>query len=162
NLHSLTGIPMERPFANGHIIRPFLCVSKEEIEQYCEQHHLEPRIDESNLEKAYTRNRIRADVIPKLKAENPSMAGTIEHLTKTIREDESFLMNEAKKWFPNLVHTSSEKKKAMISIKEFQAHSVSLQRRLFRLTLDYLYVTIPEQITYKHEEAFLSLFSQSG
>src|SRR5699024_658245 len=71
-------------------------------------------------------------------------------------------MNEAKKWFPNLVHTSSEKKKAMISIKEFQAHSVSLQRRLFRLTLDYLYVTIPEQITYKHEEAFLSLFSQSG
>lgn len=162
NLHSLTGIPLTRSFQEGNIIRPFLCVTKAEIEQYCEQQKLQPRIDESNAEKAYTRNRIRSDIIPKLKKENPNMATTIMQLTKTIQEDETYLMNEAKRLFTGLVETDLEKKRATISIKGFLAYPVALQRRLFRLTLDYLYVTIPEQITYKHETAFLTLLTQKG
>src|SRR5699024_183569 len=132
------------------------------IEQYCELYQLKPRIDASNREKAYTRNRIRADVIPKLKAENTNMASTIQHLTMTLQEDETFLTNEARRLFPSIVQTNPETRAATISIKGFQACSVSLQRRLFRLTLDYLYRTVPEQITYKHEKAFLGLFSLTG
>src|SRR5699024_10721348 len=123
---------------------------------------LQPRIDASNFEKTYTRNRIRSDVIPKLKRENPNMAATIFQLTKTIKEDESYLMNEAQRLFPDLIETDPEKEEATISVKGLKAYPVALQRRLFRLTLDYLYVTIPEQITYKHENAFLTLLEQVG
>lgn len=162
SLQSLSGIPLKRPFASGLIIRPFLCVTKDEIEQYCEQHHLEPRIDASNKEMTYTRNRIRAEILPKLKKENPNMAMTVQHLVRSMQEDEAYITEEAKKLFPRLVKTSKKAKKAVISINEFQSYPVSLQRRLYRLTLDYLYLEIPEQLTYKHEMAFLTLLKQSG
>src|SRR5699024_846239 len=47
---SFAGIPVCRPFAGGAIIRPFLCVMKEQILTYCRQHSLDPRIDSTNEE----------------------------------------------------------------------------------------------------------------
>ena len=53
------GIPFMRPFQNGFIIRPFLCLSRSEIEEYCVEHELVPRHDPSNEEDDYLRNRFR-------------------------------------------------------------------------------------------------------
>src|SRR5699024_5081927 len=43
----LSGIPYPRHFKTGMIIRPLLPLPKEEIEVYCEFHHIHPRIDAS-------------------------------------------------------------------------------------------------------------------
>ena len=49
---------------NGRIIRPLLDVSRVEIQQYAEEHHLEWREDHTNAETLYLRNKIRHELLP--------------------------------------------------------------------------------------------------
>ncbi len=51
---------------SGVWIRPFLCVMREEIESYLEKRGISYCIDETNLENAYTRNKLRNEVLPYL------------------------------------------------------------------------------------------------
>jgi tRNA(Ile)-lysidine synthase len=66
------------------LIRPALCLTREEIEQYCRERSLEFRLDASNLKNEFTRNRIRQEVIPALCGIEPqtvrSIARTMEIL----------------------------------------------------------------------------------
>ena len=60
---SLRGLSSIRP-VNGRIIRPLLCVTRREIEQYLKNLGIAWRTDSSNLSVDYTRNIIRHNVIP--------------------------------------------------------------------------------------------------
>ncbi|MEL7658659.1 MAG: tRNA lysidine(34) synthetase TilS, partial [Bacillota bacterium] len=51
----------------GTIIRPLLDISREEIEEYCRENHLNPQIDLTNLKPIYTRNKIRLELLPYLR-----------------------------------------------------------------------------------------------
>ena len=155
--HNLTGIPDKRPFAGGEIIRPFLCMEQTAIHAYIEKYGLKPRIDASNFEKNYMRNRMRADVVPLLKRENPNLAVTINKLTERLQENEVFLLAEAEKAFDQCVQKENKKGRVNIRIDMLETYPVSLQRKVFRLILDYLYHTLPEQLSYKHEEMFFAL-----
>ena len=59
------------------IIRPLLCLSREEILQFLESREQSYVTDSSNSERAFLRNRIRLDLIPLLQSINPS---AVEHL----------------------------------------------------------------------------------
>ena len=73
-LSGLSGIPQ----VNGNIIRPLLHVSREQIEAYLKEKGQPWRTDATNASPAYTRNRIRNELLPWLEREiNP---GTREHL----------------------------------------------------------------------------------
>ena len=63
-LKGLKGIDYIR---DNCIIRPILDVERNEIEEYCEAYNLNPRIDKTNLENIYTRNKIRLDLLPYMK-----------------------------------------------------------------------------------------------
>ena len=84
------GIPIKRAFQNGLIVRPFLVVTKEEINEYAVQHQLEPRLDPSNEEDDYVRNRFRHHVLPFLKQENPLVHEQFQRFSEEIYEDEDF------------------------------------------------------------------------
>lgn len=158
NLSALTGIPVKRSFSHGQIIRPFLGVTKKEIETYCGTHQLQPRIDASNQEAYYTRNDIRLNVVPKLKRNNQKIQHTIQLLSKSLQEDEAYITKAAEKAMREFVYFNEADKIVTFSIKKFNEHSVSLQRRIYRLILNYLYKELPDQLTYIHEELFLTLF----
>lgn len=59
-IKGLSGIVPKR----GHIIRPFLCLTRSEIESYCKALKVPYREDMSNLETKYTRNKIRLELVP--------------------------------------------------------------------------------------------------
>lgn len=160
-LASITGIPFSRPLHKGRIIRPLLAVTKEEIEQYCEQNKLHPRIDESNKDITYTRNYIRQLVVPKLKEKNHNLHVTIQQLAQRLQEDENYILTEAKQLFNQIVYRSKNEKKAKIRIEQLRELPISLQRRIYRLTLDYLYEKLPAQLSYSHERIFLSLLDEN-
>ena len=63
-LEGLGGIKASR---DNKIIRPILCLSREEVEKYIELKDLNPRIDKTNFEKIYNRNKIRLDILPYMK-----------------------------------------------------------------------------------------------
>ena len=73
-LRGLTGIKPR----NGHIIRPLLCVSRQEIEDWLKQTDTPYVTDSTNLETDYTRNKIRLELLPLMRKINPSADGSIE------------------------------------------------------------------------------------
>ena len=79
-IKGLTGIKPR----NGHIIRPLLCVSRQEIEEWLRSQNQPYVTDSTNLEADYTRNRIRLQVLPTMRSINPdidnAIADTAAHL----------------------------------------------------------------------------------
>lgn len=93
----LKGIEAKR---DDKYIRPLIEVSREEIENYCEKNKLNPRIDKSNQENIYTRNKIRNIVIPYIKKEfNPNILKTINRLSEVAIEENEYLDKITEKTF---------------------------------------------------------------
>lgn len=67
-LRGLLGIQPKQ----GSIIRPFLSVSRDEINNYISTNHLQSRIDLSNFDQLIIRNKIRHSLIPVFESFNPS------------------------------------------------------------------------------------------
>lgn len=93
SLKGLCGIPPTRE----NIIRPLIEVKREEIEKYCKENNLNFVDDSSNFERDYTRNKIRLDVIPKLKNINPNFENTVARTLNLLKNDEEFLEKETEK-----------------------------------------------------------------
>lgn len=62
---------------NGHIIRPLLNISRAEIQQYAEEHHLQWREDHTNAETLYLRNKIRHELLPVIDSISKEGRGSI-------------------------------------------------------------------------------------
>ncbi len=88
SLNGLCGIKPKRE----NVIRPLLLSGKDEIIGYCDENCIEYITDSTNVDKSYTRNRIRHDLIPSLKGINPSLLATISRMTENIAQDENFIM----------------------------------------------------------------------
>ncbi|NDV78275.1 tRNA lysidine(34) synthetase TilS [Dysgonomonas sp. 511] len=72
-IRGLTGIaPM-----NGYIIRPLLCIGRDEILGYLAERKLKYVEDSTNNEDLYTRNKIRLNILPLLESINPSVKEAI-------------------------------------------------------------------------------------
>jgi len=64
---SLTGLRGMKPVSRQQqlaIIRPMLCVNRQEIEEYLKDHKLAFVTDETNADNRYARNRIRNEILP--------------------------------------------------------------------------------------------------
>lgn len=71
-------------------IRPFLCLEKKEILEYCEKFQLEYRTDATNFQRDYTRNKIRLDIMPMVLEINPRAEVHFNEFTKIANEYEAF------------------------------------------------------------------------
>ncbi len=75
-LSGLSGIPVKRDF----IIRPVLCLSKDEILNYLNFHKIDYRTDLTNLGNDYERSFLRNSIIPLIKKKlNPEFENTALH-----------------------------------------------------------------------------------
>ncbi|UOQ83867.1 tRNA lysidine(34) synthetase TilS [Gracilibacillus salinarum] len=155
NPAALTGIPVKRRFATGYIVRPFLCLSKAEIYQQCEDRGITPREDPSNHSTVYTRNFFRKYVLPYMKQQNEHIHQHVQQLTERISEDQEYLKQEADKMLKEVV--SFEENGVFFTIDVFLAYPIALQRRAFHLILNYLYSEIPKDLAFQHEKDFFSL-----
>ena len=66
---------------NGYIVRPLLCVGREEIIDYLKWRNEQFVTDSTNLTSDYTRNKIRLEIIPKLAEINPSIKENLSTAT---------------------------------------------------------------------------------
>ncbi len=73
------------------LVRPLLCVWRDEILAYLAEHNLEPVIDPSNQDVAFLRNRVRHELIPTLEEYNPKVRQTIWKTANVLHEDSSIL-----------------------------------------------------------------------
>jgi tRNA(Ile)-lysidine synthase len=85
-LKGLGGIPTTRPLGELKIIRPFLCLSKKDILQYCKYHNLPFENDETNFDDVYTRNFIRLKLLPMLEEKQPQIRKHILTLCEQVQK----------------------------------------------------------------------------
>ncbi|WHY86413.1 tRNA lysidine(34) synthetase TilS [Neobacillus novalis] len=143
------GIPFTRPFSPGAIFRPFLSLTKDEIQQYCRHHHLSPRIDPSNEKSIYSRNRFRKQVLPFLKKENSRVHEHFQRFSEELQSDEVFLQELTVKRMTTVM-TKREESKITLDIKRFLEVPLPLQRRGIQLILNYLYKEKPSSLSAIH------------
>ncbi len=92
SLDGLCGIPPKRELTEGiTLIRPLICVSRNEIEEYLSERNQEYVTDSSNLTDDYTRNIFRHRIVPELKKINPSLEQSIGNTCASLRETQIFI-----------------------------------------------------------------------
>lgn len=72
----ITGLLGIRP-RNGVIVRPLLCINREEIMLYLQNIGQDYVTDSTNLEDEYTRNKIRLNILPLMQTINPSVKNSL-------------------------------------------------------------------------------------
>ena len=75
----------------GDLVRPLLFLYREDIQQLIQKNSLQYVEDSSNSSVKYARNKIRHEVIPKLKGLNPGLEKTFESNLQHFREMEMLL-----------------------------------------------------------------------
>ncbi|MEL4859701.1 tRNA lysidine(34) synthetase TilS [Pseudoflavonifractor phocaeensis] len=90
-LQGLAGIPPRR----DDLVRPLLTTPREEILAYLEEFHVPYREDSSNADEAFSRNKLRAQVMPVLKELNPRFLEGCSAAIRSLRADNDFLNAQA-------------------------------------------------------------------
>ena len=124
-LAGLAGIPQ----VNGDIIRPLLHVSRAQIEEYLEKRGEPYRTDRTNASPAYTRNRIRNELLPWLEKE--INAGTKEHLLNLGRraaEAEELAAALAERFYKENVQSGREA--AELPAKALKSQPALIQKKV--------------------------------
>lgn len=75
---------------DGRIVRPLLPFNHQELIAYLTENNFAWREDESNLDHALTRNRIRHQLLPLMASFNPNITGQLAGLCEQLRQDEDF------------------------------------------------------------------------
>lgn len=133
-----TGLKGIEPIKNNKYIRPLIECERSEIEEYCAQNNIEPRIDRTNFENIYTRNKIRNVVIPYIKKEfNPNIIKTMDRLSELVKEEDEYLENTVKSKYKELIVEEKEKEYIM-NLKEFNKLEKVIKSRLLLYTISRL------------------------
>ncbi len=136
-MKGLKGIEPKR----GNIIRPFIECDRSEIERYCEREHLNPRIDKSNFENIYHRNKIRNVVIPYIQKEfNPNIIQTINRLSDIMVLEDEYMEKQTKKVYRDLV-IEEKQKEIIMDLKQFNLQELVIKSRLIRYIIKRLFGT---------------------
>lgn len=120
-------------------IRPLIECEREEIEKYCSEEKLNPRIDKTNFENDYTRNKIRNIVIPYVKEEfNPNIIDTLNRLSTLVKDQEEYFVDVIKEKFESLV-IEENNKEIQLDLKNFNKEKKVIKSRLLLYTISSLF-----------------------
>ena len=152
----LKGLGGIRP-VNGKVIRPLLCLSRQEIEVYLQEKGCSYCLDETNEGDEYTRNRIRHMVIPVLEEQvNKKAVRHMNEAMERILEQQEYMEVQTDEAFGKCVGLTSG---GMLKIqkKEFERQHPAIQKQLVLRCLAEISGS-ERNISQIHVKAVLSLF----
>lgn len=156
-LKGLKGIDYIR---DNCIIRPILDVKRNEIEEYCEAYNLNPRIDKTNLENIYTRNKIRLDLLPYMKDNfNSNVIESIVRMSNSLKSDNDYIEKEAEAKFRE-VSNIKEKGFVEINLDDFVCLHDAIKVRVLRNSIKHI-LGDTNFVDQRHIEDIMSLEDNS-
>lgn len=131
-----SGLKGIEPIRDNKYIRPIIECERSEIEEYCRFNKLQPKIDKTNFENVYTRNKIRNVLIPEIKKEfNPNIIESLNKLSILARQENNFIQEYAKnimeneliveKDLENLQQSRNEKQNNKICREQMQKEKIA-------------------------------------
>ena len=134
----LSGLKGIEPIREN-VIRPLIECERKEIEKYCDENRLEPRIDKTNFENDYTRNKIRNIVIPYIEKElNPNIIETIDRLSKVVKKEDRYLVKVALDVYDKIL-IKQEPGQIMLELKGFNEQDEVIKSRIILYTVKKLF-----------------------
>jgi tRNA(Ile)-lysidine synthase len=138
-IHPIVTLP------KGKILRPFLETRRADIEAFLKQANQAWREDSTNIDTTFTRNKIRHELLPQLRAYNPNLDQTLANLAELAREEESRWQTELARILPQLllpgkpvrgggraVSTAPGQSAVSIELDRLRALDPALRRRVIR------------------------------
>ncbi|RII27380.1 MAG: tRNA lysidine(34) synthetase TilS [Geobacter sp.] len=119
--------------ADGRYVRPFLRVTRREIEEYLAARKLSFRTDSSNIDTGFLRNRVRHELLPLLAGYNANIASRLAATAEVLANDEEFLEQAVATAFAR--HGSFERMEARLLMTGLTTESRGLRLRLYRHAL---------------------------
>lgn len=117
------------------IVRPLLCVSKQEILEYLKFRKVAFCRDETNTDTTLMRNKVRLKLLPFLEKNFKwNILKSLPRMMKIFKEEHEVLEGMTQPWL--LRHVEQTKERAHISIDPFVSLPVALQRRVIKKVLD--------------------------
>jgi tRNA(Ile)-lysidine synthase len=151
-LEGLMGIPPVR----GKIIRPLIECSREEIEEYCKENKIDYRVDSSNKEVVYFRNKIRLELLPLLsKGYNKNIKDITLRLRNIVSEVSAYLNQETELLFREVARRESPEI-VIIDLKKFTSLPLALKRRIIRKAIEVVKGNL-YSISFRHNNEILKL-----
>jgi len=132
-LDGLSGIRYVR--VDG-VIRPLLDVPRSMIEGYIKENALSYVTDSTNQSDAYTRNKIRHQLLPLLKEEfNPNIIGALSSMAQNMAEDGDFIQGYTGRLYRRINSPLPSKKPVILDIETMKLLDTSIQTRVLRLAV---------------------------
>ncbi|SFP86540.1 tRNA(Ile)-lysidine synthase [Butyrivibrio proteoclasticus] len=142
-----------------NIIRPLLCVTRDEIEYYLKEKEISFCTDATNLENIHTRNKLRNKVIPYVEKEiNRSAVEHIYRATKDFAMAEDYIRDQAKKVFNNI--SEKDNREIVLDLKKLDIEPEILKRYVILKCFEEL-TPNRKDITARHVDALLTLISET-
>lgn len=132
----LKGLEGIQPMEYGKYIRPFINISREEIETYCNKYNLKPRIDSTNKENIYNRNIIRNEILPLIKEINPNIVQALSRTSKIIKEENDYINENVERIF--LEKSQASVGEISFYLKDFNIESKTIKENLVIYTINKL------------------------
>lgn len=155
-IDGLRGIPYKR----GDIIRPLLDISREEIEIYVEENNIETRLDKTNLEPIYNRNKIRLELIPYIEENfNPNIIDTLARFSRLVSIDIDFLKGITEEIYEKIVKERG-KDSIILDRKDLNLLHRSMKQRIIRAVLEEIQGSL-QGFTEEHINNILKLALES-
>ena len=127
----ITGLAAMRPVTSDHLIRPLLSCTRAEIREWATAQNITWRDDSSNLDTAFTRNRLRLETLPNLAATyNPNLEALLAQFADLAQTEEGYWQHEIDALYPQFV--AQTRFGLQIAVSKLLGLHLTVQRRLLR------------------------------
>lgn len=141
-----------------NVIRPVLCLTRKEIEEYNEINNVKYVDDETNFMAEYTRNKLRLNIMPAIKSDiNKRAAEHINMTGQSLVQIDDYMEMQCNEVYKCAVTEYKEKPGLYIDGKAFKELHIAMQTQLAKKCL-YIVARKSKDITYKHIKALTDLF----
>jgi tRNA(Ile)-lysidine synthase len=123
-----------KPAAALQVVRPLLRVGRADTVAYCEARGIRWLIDPSNTDPTFTRNRVRAHLLPVLRTYNPAIDRALVRMAQVVGDEDAWLDEVAVQRWQELRDPSGDGQ--ILNLAGWQRQPVPIQRRLVRMIAD--------------------------
>lgn len=131
----LKGIEIKCEKNSMQYIRPLRECERSQIENYCKQRKINPKIDKTNFDIIYTRNKVRNELIPYLQKEfNPNIIQALNRLSDIAKQEDEYFKEIVSNQYESL--EIGENKNIVLDLKKFNSLPKVIKSKLILYTIN--------------------------